>query len=167
VTQHVDPEVLRREAAALLDDVRNTFPVGAPPDPSTLTPHVCPTCADLRATLGGFAWSAVPDHILDETITLNALLSPTAYRYYLPAFVCRAIHCPLVPGLGASRVLDYVVMSLCFHAADAWWLERIEGFTLPQRRVIRAFLQWASDVLIDNEEERTRMMIHYALLRHW
>jgi hypothetical protein len=34
----------------------------------------------------------VPDHILDETVTLNALLSPTAYRYYLPAFVCRAIH---------------------------------------------------------------------------
>jgi hypothetical protein len=159
----VDPEVLQREAAALLDDVRKAFPVDGPPDPSTITTHFCPTCADLRATLGGLAWSAVPDDILDETVTVNALLSPMAFRYYLPAFMCRAIASPLNPGVGASRVLDYVAMSLCLHAGDAWWLERMQGLTPPQRRVIRAFLQWASDVLIDQEEERTRMMIHYAL----
>jgi uncharacterized protein DUF6714 len=114
-------------------------------------------------------WTDVPERVLDETADRIALLSPDAFRYYLPAFLMRSIADPEKPG-GTSVVLDFTVQSLCDDhlPTDHWWAERIPPLTAAQHRAAATFLEWVRDLLAgDEDEEFLRRTVQNATEKYW
>jgi uncharacterized protein DUF6714 len=151
------------------DRIRRVFPVAAPPSEANLALDGCSFCAAIHKALSGERWDAVSAEDLDKQVDSIALLTPDAFAYYLPAFLCRAIASPENPGVGASNVLFFTVQSLCDAdlPSDAWWSERIERLSDEQRRAIAAFLHWVVQLLADEDDTPLREFAEVALERYW
>jgi len=85
-------------------------------------------------------WSADPT-LIDESFDDLPLLTPYAYRYYLPAFLLRALE-PFDPD---NLVTQFCLFNLSGDAHDDWYRERIKQFMPDERAVITAFLQYIRD----------------------
>jgi hypothetical protein len=156
---------------AILTTIRNAFPASEPPDLGTLTSHpTCETCEALQAAFGGLPWQTVPGPLLDASADRIALFSAEAYRYYLPAFLSRAVAQAASDGFEASAALDFTVQSLCDEdrASDTWWADRMPRLTPLQKHAVRAFLEWVTRLLErDGETGRLLIQTRDALERSW
>ena len=115
--------------------IRDAFPDIAPPSfPVVL--HKCDECDQVKAAFLGKRWSEISLGTLRDHYCSLPLLSPEAFRYYLPAFL-----------LGAIKDMDHPNSSLHTFAIYSLLpdgLVRREkcGFTVEQERAIIEFARW-------------------------
>jgi hypothetical protein len=128
---------------AVLDLVRNAFPVEPVPGADALLNPHCDECVETSEAFGGRPW---PDITLDNLLAgrETALLTPTAWRYYLPAVISWCVREP--------EAVDVIQDNLVYQleppeptdkaSLQEWFDERKEGFTSDQRRAIVTYLHW-------------------------
>lgn len=72
--------------------------------------------------------------------SFSQMLTPSAFRYYVPSLLMVAIENPLRIDLGIEAVLP---PNQKLEPRGAWWKDFYSGFSNDQRDVVRAFLTWA------------------------
>jgi hypothetical protein len=113
----------------LLRDIRNAFPAGHPPE-RPVTGHRCPECDEVDHLLGGRLWSEVADAFPQYCCDTYPLLTPAAQVYYLPAYMCHAVHSP-----------ETVAGASIFAYLENGALPR-DAFTPAQRAAILQWIKW-------------------------
>jgi len=123
--------------------VAAAFPTEPVPSREALFNGHCCECAEVSEAFGYKPWSAIS---LDELRAggETALLTPTAWRYYLPAVITWCVRAP--------EAVDVIQDNLVFQLAPPqksvqepplqWFAERAVGFTVEQRQAIVAYLNW-------------------------
>jgi len=99
-------------------------------------------CCECVETSEAFGFKAWPDISLEELLAgrETALLTATAWRYYLPAVISWCVRAP--------EVVDVINDNLAFQleppkeSDGKWFEERAQGFSGPQRQAIVAYLRW-------------------------
>ena len=139
-----DPEEIAARA-------KEAFPAEPVPSKDALFKDHCDECIDVSNAFGVRPWTAVPlrDIVGKET----ALLTAAAWQYYLPAMISWCVRDP--------ETLDFLPDFLVYQLeppepgkTDEWFVERKDGFSDAQRKVIIAYLEWY----------RTRLEAEYATL---
>lgn len=98
--------------------------------------HDCDECSRIRSDLAPYAWSQVPGEVLEYHCDSFPLLTPQAFRYYLPGFVIYALNNP------DSAVARWVIENLRdLGQPNDFWVSRAE-FTEPQKTAIRKVLHF-------------------------
>jgi hypothetical protein len=112
------------------------FPVDEVPAWADLQAEHCPECAEIAGIFSGRPWPDVVLEISDELAV--SLMTPAAFRYYLPALMIRCIR----GGTGGGLLTDAVVGALSpprgSHAKDL----PSHGLTSDQVSAVLAFLKW-------------------------
>ncbi len=81
----------------------------------TVAPHDCPECLELRRGLTGMTWLDVPIAFIREHSDVLPLLSPEAYRAFLPAWLRQGV-------LEAEgEVADVLLVHLACDPDPAWF----------------------------------------------
>jgi hypothetical protein len=124
----------------LIQAIRATFPVGGTLSPADTISHECKECQDVAATFANQTWLEIPASAIDARYDSLPLLTPAAFREFLPAFMIRGLHRGPEEPLGINEVLEFTVYSLLPDNAIPWWLARVIGLTDAQAAVIIKFL---------------------------
>jgi hypothetical protein len=124
--------MMDHNATELSTKIRAVFsddpPVGFP-----IAPHQCGECARIEADFHGKCWSEVSLDTLKYHFDSLPLLSPEAFKYYLPAFMLGAIADP------ESNLPEFLMYSLLPNQ-----LARRERcrFSAEQEQAIVEFARW-------------------------
>jgi hypothetical protein len=159
----IDPDTL-------LARVAEAFPSEpVPPKDELFNGHCC-ECVEVSDAFGYKAWAAVS---LDELRAggETALLSPTAWRYYLPAVMTWCVRAPDE----VEVIQDNLVYQLeppspaDDPGLQQWFFERMKGFSLLQRQAILGYLDWYRE---RQEAEYARLAMEppgnvYRALEYW
>jgi hypothetical protein len=106
---------------AIVDKLIDVFPQTIVE--GTVAPHDCPECMELRGQLTGITWEDVSVEFIRDHDDVLPLLSPEAYRAFLPAWLRQGI---LEPG---GEVAGMLLVNLACDPDPT-------GFTLEQRDTI-------------------------------
>jgi hypothetical protein len=133
-----------RQDSGLKDAILAAWKDEVPPDgDAILHEPACrrPECADLLDYFANRKWQDVSWKELRKACgahdVLLTLMSPTGFRYYLPAFLRMRIEEP------KSRECK-VIYHLCPHEG---WQEKADSLTPEQQRVVLSFLERRRDEL--------------------
>jgi hypothetical protein len=127
----------------VLAEVATAFPRDpVPPREALFNGHCC-ECAEVSDAYGYKPW---PDVSLDEVRAgaETALLTPAAWRYYLPAVITWCMRAPEA----VDVIQDNLVYQLAPREATdeqslhQWFRQRMSDFTDEQRGAIVAYLHW-------------------------
>ena len=129
-----------RDAPEIVQQIAAAFGEVQQPAPDTLVNNHCCECAETSAAYAGKPWT---DVTLEDVLRgrETSLLTATAWRYYLPAFMIWAIRAPE----SMDVLLDNLVYQLDGAGVPDWFAERAVGFTDQQRQAICAYLAWYRD----------------------
>jgi hypothetical protein len=116
------------------------FPKMEPPSPKNITSHLCEECQALTDDFRNVSWWSAKDELIDRNFDKLPLFTSEAYRYYLPAFLLRALD---------SFDPDNSVLEFCIYALgceptpsdDQWYRTRFESFTASQLQAVADFLE--------------------------
>lgn len=91
------------------------------------------------------SWTEVPGEALDECDAALSHFTPASWRFYLPAYICRALSLFTPPDL-KTDLLDIVVFQLTLHektdeGLKGYLLERYRSLTPAQHEAVRHFLE--------------------------
>ena len=153
-------EVTPEQLSQLRERILASFPMGEPPSSEQITSHACEECADVTTAFSGVKWWSADPALIDDSVDALPLFTPAAYRYYLPAFLLRALE-PFDPD---NLVAQFSVYTLNGHANDDWYRKRIEQFTPDEHAAIVAFLRYVRD---DSRFEEFRTDAVSALRHIW
>ncbi len=81
---------LVREAVAA---IHAAFPDAPPPSPAEMHGDHCPECIATNAVFAGRRWQEITVADLARNLPVS-LLTPAAFRYYLPALMLRSVEAP-------------------------------------------------------------------------
>ncbi len=131
------------DPVAIVEQVASAFPSAPVPSREDLFNDHCEECMAVSNAYGGRPW---PEISLQDLWagSATALLTPTAWRYYLPAMISWCVRDPESAGV----VVDWLVYQFTppkEGEADQWFRERTDGFTDAQRKAIVAYLVWYRD----------------------
>lgn len=127
------------DADSVIASVARAFPAEpVPPKAELLKTHCC-ECIETSEAFGYKPWPAIS---LDDLLAgrETALLTATAWRYYLPAVISWCVRAP--------ETVDVIMDNLVFQLEPpkdrdgAWFEERAHGFSGPQREAIVSYLTW-------------------------
>lgn len=106
-------------------------------------PNHCPECEEVSEAFKGKHWKEVVSslHSFPDNIYL---LTPEAYQFYLPAFLIYSI----LKDESDMRV-DFTIHSFSF----AKFRSQIELFSIEQKKVIKAFLEYMERKFLSEENE--------------
>lgn len=126
-----DPETIAARARA-------AFPAEPVPSKEALFRDHCDECIDVSNAFGARPWTAVP--LCDIAGKETALLTATAWQYFLPAMISSCVRDPEA----LDTFPDFLVYQLEPpepSKTDEWFVERKDGFSAAQREVIVAYLE--------------------------
>lgn len=106
------------------------------PERGEITPHSCDECDEVSARLSPHRAGDVPSadmHWLGDSLPL---LSPKAFRYYLPRFI---EFCLLTSQSSVEAVINYNLAPS--GDLDVGERNRFAGFTAAQRQVVLEFVE--------------------------
>ena len=133
---------MTRHPQDVIDSVQAAFrDVPLPPGNALWNDHCC-ECAETSAAYGARPWTEIS---LEDLLAgrETALLSETAWRYYLPSMMIWCVRAP--------EIVDVIQDNLVFQLAPPetqeewawkWFGPRASGFSGAQRQAIAAFIQW-------------------------
>jgi hypothetical protein len=129
-----DTEEIVRQITAAFADV--TYP-----GQEALFNHHCCECAEVSSCYVGKPWTEIT---LEDTLAgrETALLSPAAWRYYLPAVMVWCVRAPDVVDVIQDNLVYQLEPPDGQRGVPEWFRERATGFTGEQRSAIVAFLDW-------------------------
>lgn len=158
------------DAETLLARLAAAFPSEPVPDRDALFNGHCCECVEVSEAFGYKPWPAIT---LDELRAgrETALLTATAWRYYLPAVIAWCIREP--------NVVDVIEDNLVYQLEPPepsddpplheWFWQRAVGFSEGQRLVILDYLNWYRQRLeADWRPFKAKPPQHvYRALAHW
>ncbi len=112
--------------AELVEAIRALFPPGLPLSPAAIIAHACEECQDVSASFAERQWPEIPADDIDAHHDSLPLLTPEAYREFLPAYMIRGLERPDDP-CGPNDVLEFTTYSRLPDNASQWWLARVGG----------------------------------------
>lgn len=95
----------------------------------------CDECRGLAKALRNRKWYEVPPEIVDANHDKLPLLSPIAFRYFLPAYMLRSLDAP------GGSTWQFTFYALTPKGTD-WLLPNVELLTKSQMEAIIAFLDF-------------------------
>lgn len=131
------------DAETILERLAAAFPSEPVPDRDALFNGHCCECVEVSEAFGYKPWPAIT---LDELRAggETALLTPMAWRYYLPAVIAWCVRAP--------KAVDVIQDNLVYQLEPPeptdeaplheWFWQRAVDFTEEQRLVILDFLNW-------------------------
>ena len=131
----------REASERMVDQIRRAFADVPQPEPALLVNNHCCECRDVSTALGGRPWQEISLEDLRRAQEMS-LLSPAAWRYYLPAMLTWAIREPLVMDVMVDNLVYQLEPPRDGHGVPEWFAERSVGFTRDQRAAIVTFLEW-------------------------
>jgi hypothetical protein len=146
MVSHDDLTRLRAEIVAAFADAER-------PAEDDIVVHECSDCRALQAAFAPLTWDAVPDATIEAHASELPLFSPTAFVYFLPAYLLYAL-AHFTPHTDAT---EYTVYALTPNAPNVdmanWHRERFKTMTREQVTVAERFLE-----LVEVDEEFARYM---------
>ena len=129
------------DADDIIRQITDAFAETVQPASEALVNNHCCECAEVSAIYAPKRWMDVSlDDVLRGRET--ALLSAAAWRYYLPAFMIWAIREPHAVDVLQDNLVYQLEPPADGRGVPEWFDERAQGFTVPQRRAIVAYLEW-------------------------
>jgi hypothetical protein len=138
-----DERNIRIDALTLA--IRERFPTIPVPAVGDVAPHECKECLAIREAFTGRTWNSLKPNELEARFDSLPMLSPSAFKYYLPAYLNRSLE---------RFQPDYLVCQFTIYAVapdeDAkearfadWWRERLALFEPQQFEVLVQFVDLA------------------------
>jgi len=123
---------------------------GAPrPDIGEITGHRCCECNRVRDDFSQFSVADVPESVIEFHQDSIPLLTPKAFRYYLPRYV--QVSCENLE----SDVSDMLLFSLSPDDPESeFWSQRCDEFTETEKQAIVEYLTYRkswSDASVDSQ----------------
>jgi len=111
------------------------------PGREALSNDHCCECAEVSATYAGKRWTeiALADVLAGRE---TSLLSPAAWRYYLPALMIWCIRAPDIVDVIQDNLVYQLEPPDDRRGVPEWFNERAGGFSREQRSAILAYLDW-------------------------
>jgi hypothetical protein len=109
------------------------------PKPSTIAIHDCEECEDLRLTFKDQDWKQLDPNVLAANAWDLPLLSPEAFRYFLPGWIIAVLDEWGDPWL--SHVFIPTLYGLAASGADQEWLRERYVFSKNQKLAMIEFLK--------------------------
>jgi hypothetical protein len=122
-------------AMSVPEPIASAFREVAYPGDDHIALHECPECCQIRDDLRGKS-QVLQDGVLERRCDSLPLLSPAAFRYFVPAYMLYSLSHP------DSEVAFFTCQGLGVAGFDAFYLERFRLFNLPQREAAIAFLEF-------------------------
>lgn len=130
-------DAIESEVIKLRVSILSRFPLEPLPARDELVDHQCDECWQLRDDFIGWRWLDVPRTKIDSHFNDLPLFTAVAHRYYLPAYMLRALD---PTGDNWNTALDFVIYAFC-PGLEEWWTERFEIFSDEQLRVAASWLK--------------------------
>jgi hypothetical protein len=133
------------ENAAVIDEIRAAFRTTVLPASELLTKNHCSECIDTFRlfwdTPGSFmTWESAAAR--EGACMESALLTPTAWRYYLPAMLIWCVRDTAKVDALVDNLVYELTPKVGVDGKKTSFDERAPGFSTEQRRAITAFLEW-------------------------
>jgi hypothetical protein len=114
---------------------------------SSIAPHECEECREIRETFAGKNWKNIESKILEENYGIIPLFSPEAFHYFLPAYMVYSLENTRENYL--NEVFEFTVYTLVpskdIKENPSYWIERFRSFTPDQWNLIFEFLDAAEE----------------------
>lgn len=129
-----DPDEIIQQITAAFADV--TYP-----GPEALFNRHCCECAEVSASYVNKPWTEIT---LEDVLAgrETALLSPAAWRYYLPAVMIWCVRAPDAVDVIEDNLVYQLEPPDEHRGVPDWFTERATGFSPEQRAAIVAYLHW-------------------------
>ncbi len=127
------------------------------PSSGDLTPHECEECDLVRQAFSGHTPWSLPRATIHEHFGDLPLLSPAAFRYFLPAYLHLALHCE--PGTLDEEVRQFSIYSLLPSTTSdsAWFEARFRAFTPSElAALVQALEVFATDPRHEYDRDEAR-----------
>jgi hypothetical protein len=123
-----------------------------------LTPHRCEECDKVRDDFAPYSVEEVPDEVLNYHGDSIPLLSPKAFRYYLPAYV--KFTCENQDSIAADGLLFNLSPN---DPSSEFWAGRTDDFTPEEKEAIIDYLKYRRTWLGGNVDDEWIL----PALRYW
>ncbi|BDI30865.1 hypothetical protein CCAX7_29160 [Capsulimonas corticalis] len=153
-------------AAALVEEIRSAFADAPYPGDNNLSgSRQGDEAAEIALDLRGVHWRTIAPWLLADNSTATSFLTHEGLRYYLPAFLIADLM-----EFGGGRCVftlthGFTESNFSLYPDTDWFaygVERMAGFTLPERLAIIRYLEYTAE-----QEDYEAANIHEALERYW
>lgn len=129
------------DTEAIIEQIRDAFLDVEQPSRDALFNNHCCECAEVSEAYAGKRWT---DISLDDVLRgrETALLSASAWRYYLPALMIWVIRAPDEVDVLLDNLVYQLEPPADGRGVPEWFRERAVGFSARQRLAIVAYLNW-------------------------
>jgi len=130
-----------RDAEETIREIEAAFAEVPYPGREALFNDHCCECAEVSASYAGKRWTeiALADVLAGRE---TSLLSPAAWRYYLPALMIWCIRAPDAVDVMQDNLVYQLEPPDDQRGVPEWFNERARGFSRAQRSAIVAYLDW-------------------------
>ena len=155
-----------RDAGETIRQIEAAFAEVPYPGPEALFNGHCCECADVSASYAGKRWTEIA---LEDVLAgrETCLLSPAAWRYYLPALMIWCIRAPETVDVIHDNLVYQLEPPDDRRGVPEWFHARARGFSREQRSAIAAYLDWSRerDEILWKGTEPPRHVYH--ALAYW
>lgn len=132
------------DAEQTIHQVERAFADVPYPGREALFNHHCCECAEVSASYAGKRWTEIdlPDILAGRE---TCLLSPAAWRYYLPAMMIWCMRAPETVDVIHDNLVFQLEPPDDHRGVPDWFDERAGGFSPEQRAAIVAYLEWSRE----------------------
>jgi hypothetical protein len=137
-------------AEELKQTIAQTFADTPYPGHERIALHECEECEEIRQSFRGRTPDTLPDETIHSHFGSLPLLSPEAFRYFIPAYMRYSLEHP------DSTVAQFILYRLAPQDFDDFDSERFRLFTPRERGAVIAFLEFLKSKQIEGDEEDQR-----------
>jgi hypothetical protein len=130
-----------RDADDIIQVISRAFSGTPQPAAEALFNDHCCECVEVSAAYANKRWTDISlDNVLAGRET--ALLTPAAWRYYLPAFMIWCLRAPDEVDVIQDNLVYQLEPPADGRGVPEWFEERATGFSEEQRAAVAAYLHW-------------------------
>ncbi len=137
--------VSKEQLSSLKQKILKAF--AAVPYPAEIVEHECDECRSLRKDFADKNWRTIEPKIIENNYDKIPLFSPTAFNYFLPAYLIYSLDNFSVENKTNTEFTIYALAPLKKNIREnfEYWKERFEGFNFEQLDCIYDFLSLVAE----------------------
>ena len=132
------------------ESIRSAFKEVPYPGDDHIALHECAECRQIRDDFRGKSAQTLTDSVLERRYDSLPLLSPSAFHYFVSAYMAYSLKHP------DSTVAFFTRQGLGEEGFDDFYLERFRLFTSQQRDAVIAFLEFLKPLEIEGDDQDRR-----------